>query len=167
MSFVSTFLDLGFTTHIQNHTNVTQHYKMLPCPEGTYSLKDKGCVECPPGILHAKKECIFTSADLNFFQVFLYSSFPASISFVAICGTSRSSCYFSNKLMLLICTYVTNPCQCHPYLKFSHGLCWRRISFTTNKKSQSGQLGIKYTLHNRCLLWYSLFLHQEKLVMFL
>jgi len=49
LSFVSTFLDLGFTFDVQNHTKMTQHFKMLPCPEGTYSLQDKGCVECPPG----------------------------------------------------------------------------------------------------------------------
>ena len=38
-------------------------------------------------------------------QVFLYSSCPASISFVTICGTSRSSCYFSNKLCMVVVVY--------------------------------------------------------------
>ena len=49
LSFVSTFLELGFTFTAQNKTDLTQHFTMLPCPEGTYSMGTLGCVECPPG----------------------------------------------------------------------------------------------------------------------
>ena len=34
--------------------------------------------------------------------MFLYSSCPASISFVTICGTNHSFCCFSNKLLFLL-----------------------------------------------------------------
>ena len=51
LSFVSTFLELGFTFTAENKTDLTQHFTMLPCPEGTYSMGTLGCVECPPGKL--------------------------------------------------------------------------------------------------------------------
>ena len=51
LDLVSSFMELGFeqVAHYYDAGNATHHYKLLPCPEGTYSLKSQGCKKCPPG----------------------------------------------------------------------------------------------------------------------
>ncbi|XP_022806838.1 uncharacterized protein LOC111343903 [Stylophora pistillata] len=51
LDLLVSFLNLGFEQieHFYDAENITHHYKLLPCPEGTYSLKGEGCKKCPPG----------------------------------------------------------------------------------------------------------------------
>lgn len=53
LDLLISFMNLGFeqVEHYYDAENMTHHYKLLPCPEGTYSLKGKGCKKCPPGSL--------------------------------------------------------------------------------------------------------------------
>ncbi|KAJ7358708.1 hypothetical protein OS493_022151, partial [Desmophyllum pertusum] len=50
LTLVTSFLELGFVANYYHFADVneTYHYKLLPCPEGTYSLGSKGCQDCPP-----------------------------------------------------------------------------------------------------------------------
>lgn len=51
LSMVTAFLELGFeqASHRYDEENLTHHYRLSPCPEGTYSLGSRGCQKCPPG----------------------------------------------------------------------------------------------------------------------
>ena len=51
LSTVTSFLELGFqqASHRYDAGNFTHHYRLSPCPEGTYSLGSQGCQKCPPG----------------------------------------------------------------------------------------------------------------------
>lgn len=54
LAYLYTLLASGFESHPENRKD---HYKLLPCPEGTFfnssSKGAQGCIECPAGITHA------------------------------------------------------------------------------------------------------------------
>lgn len=61
LNMVISFLELGFqqASHRFDDVNFTHHYRLSPCPEGTYSLGRQGCVNCPPGIFIACSKVYF------------------------------------------------------------------------------------------------------------